>query len=135
MDILVFKTSSDTTMFKLLEEIRGNNIDCFIQSSEIKRYADRYNNVNFIDIQGEGFYNISESIYNFISEKIYDEIYITFSGYVGHNYGNIIEILQKIRFRKAYFYNCDGERTCIPKQNVIKDFLCKVFIDVTKKFY
>lgn len=133
--VLIFRTSSDTTMYKLLEEIGDEQIDCLIQSSQARRYSEQYPNINFIDIQSEDFYDLSESVLKKIGVVTYDELYITFSGTVGHNYGNVVEILQYTRFKNAYFYNCNGERTTIPTPNKIKDLLCKWFIWLLQKIY
>ena len=133
--ILVFKTSSDSTMYRLFEEIIDGEIDCLIQSSQIRRYEGKYQNINFIDIKNEGFYDLPSAVLKEITKIKYDEIYITFSGTIGHNYGNVIEILQQTSFEKAFFYNCDGNRTSIPKPNVLKDSLCRVFIWIVQFFW
>ncbi len=36
-----------------------------------------------------------------ICSKAYDQVYVTFSGIKGHNYGNIMELLDKINYKKS----------------------------------
>lgn len=126
--ILVLKTSMDGTMFRLFDELQGKHIDCLIQSSEMNKYQKKFPNINFIDIENEGFYELTPHVLRQATKERYDEIYITFSGVVGHHYGNVIEVLDLLRFKKAFFYNCNGERVNIPRQNLLRDWLCREFI-------
>lgn len=126
--ILVLKTSTDATMKRLFDDLERENIDCLIQSSQIDRYRAEYPDVHFIDICQEGFYDLSTDVISRVSEGIYDQLYVTFSGINGHNYGNVMELVGKVHFRKAFFYNCNGKKTEIPKPDLIKDTLCRVYI-------
>lgn len=127
-NILIFTTSSDITMDRLIRELGEKRIDCLIQSSQLARYREEYPHINFIDICQEGFFDLPPQVIRKISEKHYDQLYVTFSGVKGHNYGNVMAFVSKVHFQKAFFYNCNGEKTEIPKQNVIKDMLCRVYI-------
>ncbi len=133
--ILVFRTSTDTTIKRLFHDLGKENIDCLIQSSQWERYKKKYPNINFIDICQEGFYNLPIKIIDMISKKRYDQLYITFSGIRGGNYGNIMEIVEKINFKNAYFYNCNGEKIKIPKKNKIKDLFIRIYIKFISLIY
>lgn len=126
--ILVFKTSTDATIKKLLDEMGKKDIDCLIQSSLVGRYQAEYPAVNFIDIRQEGFYDLPPNVIDMISLKKYDQLYVTFSGIKGHNYGNVMELVDKLDYKNAYFYNCNGDRIEIPRKNIIKDTLCWIYI-------
>lgn len=128
--VLIFKTSSDETMRRLFNELNKNTckIDCLIQSSQINRYRLQYQGINFIDICREGFYDLPMDVINRISLQAYDYVYVTFSGIKGHNYGNIMELVEKIRFKKAFFYNCNGDKVEIPRKKVLKDAFCRLYI-------
>lgn len=127
-NILVFKTSTDATMKQLFQGLKDNDIDCLIQSSQLKRYKVEYPYINFIDIYQEGFYDLNAEVIDRISLKTYDQVYITFSGIKGHNYGNVMEIVSKVNFRKAFFYNCIGDKIEIPRRNIVKETLCRLYI-------
>lgn len=133
--ILVLKTSTNATMKRLLQDLKKEKIDCLIQSSQIDRYRVEYPKVYFIDIRQEGFYDLPADVIGEVSEKIYDELYVTFSGINGHNYGNVMELVSKVHFRKAFFYNCNGDKTEIPKPNLIKDMLCGAYIKFVSFIY
>lgn len=126
--ILIFKTSTDATMKRLISELDKQEIDCLIQSSQIGRYNAEYPYINFIDICQEGFYDLPLEIIDRISSKLYDQVYVTFSGIKGHNYGNVMELVCKVNYKHAFFYNCNGDKTEIPKKNLIKDTLCSLYI-------
>lgn len=126
--ILVLKTSTDATMKRFFLDLREEDIDCLIQSSQIDRYRAEYPKVHFIDIRQEGFYDLPADVLSEVFENIYDQLYVTFSGINGHNYGNVMELVAKVHFRQAFFYNCNGDKTEIPKPNLIKDTLCSVYI-------
>lgn len=131
MKILVLKTSSDTTIQKLFKELDGvgeKDIDCLIQSSQVDRYRKEYSDINFIDIHRERFDNISPEIMELISEKFYDRLYITFSGVNGYDFWNVIEYASKVCYRRAFFYNCNGEQAEIPRKNIIKETLVRLYI-------
>ncbi len=114
-------------LFQELEELE-KNIDCLIQSSQIDRYKTEYPYINFIDIHQEGFYDVSFNVVHEMCQKTYDQVYITFSGIKGHNYGNVMELVSKVNFKKAFFYNCNGDKVVIPKKNALKDTLCWLYI-------
>ena len=67
--------------------------------------------------------------------QAYDEVFITFSGREGYSYGNVLELLGQISYKRAFFYNCNGERIEIPKGNMIKDTLCRIYIAFTGFLY
>lgn len=126
--ILVFKTAADATMKRLFHDLESSDIDCLIQSSQITRYREEYPYINFIDICQEGFYDLPTDVIRMMTEKNYNQLYVTFSGIKGHNYGNVMELVSKVHFKKAFFYNCNGDKTEIPEQNVIKDKLYRAYI-------
>lgn len=133
--ILVFKTAADGTMKRLFHDLEREEIDCLIQSSQIARYREEYPSVRFIDICKEGFYDLPPEVMKAISGKNYEQLYVTFSGIKGHNFGNVMELVAKVHFNKAFFYNCNGDRVEIPRQNVIKDRLCRAYIGFVSFLY
>lgn len=133
--ILVLRTSADNTMNRLFNEIKGNDVYCMIQSSIVKRYSELHPEVKYIDIKREGFYDIDQEIISGLKKVKFDEVYVTFTGVIAHNYGNVMTIVEQLNYKKAFFYNCNGERTEIPKFNVVKDFLCRVFIKICEVIY
>lgn len=127
--ILIFKTSVDATMKRLLQELgKENDIDCLIQSNQVQRYRTEYPYINFIDIRQEAFYDIPVEIISAISKKKYEQLYVTFSGIVGHNYGNVMSLVNRVHFEKGCFYNCNGDRMEIPPKNFLKDMVLRIYI-------
>lgn len=135
--ILVLKTANDNTMQRWLNKygLQDNEIYCMIQSSQLERYRERYPTVIFIDIEGEGFYNLPDSVMQQVLSHYYDAVYVTFSGIVGHNYGNIMEIIRQLRFKEAFFYNCNGEERIMPKMNPICELICRLYIKCVEIIY
>ncbi len=133
--ILVFKTSTDKTIKRLLDNLGDKAIDCLIQSSQLERYKALYPYIHFIDICQEGFYDLPCKVVDQITLTTYDQVYITFSDMEGYNYGNVLELLEKTTFRNACFYNCAGDKLAIPKQNIIRDTLCRIYIEFTGFLY
>lgn len=133
--VIVLKTSTDATIYRLFEEIKDNEIFCLIQSSQIDRYRKMYPDIKFIDIQKEGFYDLSEEVMLSIDGITFDELYVTYSGVVGHNYGNVLAIVDKINRKKAFFYNCNGNRVEMPVFSKMRNFLCRVFIKICELIY
>ena len=133
--ILIFKTSADATVTRLFQDLGNENIDCLLPGSQIERYRSQYPDINFIDICQEGFYDLPVKITDEISSKTYDQLYVTFSGIKGHNYGNAMELVSKVNYRSAFFYNCNGDKTAIPRPNKIKDMLCRAYIEVINFVY
>ena len=125
---MIFKTSTDVTLNKLFHELGEKNIDCLVQRSQMERYRKLYPYIHFIDICQEGFYDLPFKVIEMISNQIYDEVYITFSGREGYNYGNVLELLEQMNYKSAFFYNCDGDRMEILGGNRIKDTLCRIYI-------
>lgn len=117
-------------MQRLLKKLdNGNkNIECLIQSSQLEKYKKEYPNVKFIDICRERFEDLPAEVIDMISQKKYDQLYITLSGVNGYNFWNVVKLVSTLRFKKAFFYNCNGDRIKIPEKNVIKDTLCRCYI-------
>ena len=115
-------------MKRLFLDLGKAKIDCLIQSSQIGRFKNRHPYINFIDIYQEGFYNLSVQVLDIIANEIYDQLYVTFSGIKGNNYDNIIELINKLNYKEAFFYNCNGDKIKIPEKNIINDLLIKVYI-------
>lgn len=139
MKILVLRTSGDATIQNLFQKLYkidpDNRIDCLIQKSQIIRYQETYKYINFIDICGERFENIPSEVVKGISDKKYDELYITLSGVNGYNFWNVMELIKSIGYRRAFFYNCNGERVEIPKKNVVQDIVCRLYIKWVRFIY
>lgn len=133
--ILVFKTSTDATIKKLFREMEGKRIDCLIQKSQFDRYRTEYPHINFIDIGQEGFYDLPSGVIDMISRQTYDQIYITCSGREGYNYGNVLRLIEQVNYKSAFFYNCNGDRMEIPRGNMIKDMVCRIYIGFTGFIY
>jgi len=134
-NILIFRTSADETVERLIGELGEKNIDCLIQSSQITRYREKYPYIDFIDICQEGFYDLPDKVIKKIAETKYDQLYVTFSGIKGHNYGNVMGLVSKVHYKNAFFYNCNGEMKEIPRQNVIKDLCCRAYIEFVSLLY
>lgn len=126
--ILIFKTSVDATVKRLIHELGEQEIDCLIQSSQVEKYEAEYPYINFIDILQESFYDLTREVTDRIVSKKYDKVFVTFSGINGHNYGNIMELVSKVNFKSAFFYNCDGDKTEIPRYKPLKDVICRLYI-------
>lgn len=138
MRVLVLKTSADMTMQKLLNELcndTNKQIDCLIQSSLIRRYQKEYPHINFIDICKERFDNIPPDVMSMVMKKKYDQLYITLSGINAYNFWNVMELVSKIRYKKAFFYNCNGVKMKIPRKSIIKDTFCKWYINWLRFIY
>lgn len=126
--ILIFKTSVDGTIKRLLKELGEKDIDCLVQSSQYGVYQKEYPYINFIDICGERFENLPTEIVGMISGKKYDVFYVTLSGVYGFNFWNVMELADKVNFKNAFFYNCNGKKTKIPGKNRFRDALCRLYI-------
>lgn len=138
MYVLVLKTSADATMQKLLNELcndTNKQIDCLIQSSQVIRYQKEYPDINFIDICKERFENLPSDVTSMVTNKKYDQLYITLSGINAYNFWNVMELVNKIRYKTAFFYNCNGVKMKIPRKNIIKDTLCKWYINWFRRIY
>ncbi|WP_026503800.1 hypothetical protein [Butyrivibrio sp. NC3005] len=135
MKILILKTSVDATFDNLIGDLCNKNhrIICLVPSSHYAKYKTKYSYVKLIDIKNEGFYDLPISVMKKLKNQKFDEVYITLSGVVGHNYGNVISILELLKFKKAFFYNSNGDRIEIPKQNLLFDFLCGFYICLLNK--
>ncbi len=132
MKVLVIKASQDAMFNKLLHELIEDKeeIVCLLSASAYKSYKDRVKGVSLVDIKNEGFYDINESLLACLKKKTYKAVYITISGTVAHNFGNIIELLDNLSFEKAYFYNSNGDKIIIPKRNHFFDFICECYINL-----
>ena len=130
--ILVLRTSTDFTIMRLFKELDCDDVDCLIQSSQLQRYRDMFPNVRFIDIKSEGFYDIPYEIISSISNIVYDQIYIAFSGFVGHNYGNVVELVNQCSYRKLFFYNCDSEKIQAPQYGILEEKLILLYMKIVR---
>lgn len=132
----MFRTSTDTTMKKFFIEFdKDNDITCLIQKSQLDRYQHLYPDIKYIDIGRESFYNLDEQFFNQFYDSSFDELYVTCSFNIAYNYGNVIEIADKIKSKRKFFYNCDGNHELMPQYNFIQSFLIKIYIFIVAKIY
>lgn len=125
--ILVFKTSTDSVVNSLLEELlknEDNEIYCFIQTNSYDVYKNKYPSINFIDIKSNVFDNPEIVSFESIENIKFNEIYFTSSRTNFKNYGNVIEIASKIKSSKWIFYNGKNQLFTVSRH-------CKI-IDVTR---
>lgn len=136
-NILIFKTASDNVMNRLLNELQKQRSFkyCLIQSSTLNSYYSKYEDIKFIDIKQEGFYNISDDIVKSLSQKKFEKIYIPITGVRANNFGNVIEICNKLHFNELVFFNCDGEKSIVRKKSSFIERLIKVYINVIEFLY
>lgn len=136
-EIIVFSTSNDSTLIKLLNKLleEESNVSCLIQSSRKGKYQSLFPTIYFIDIRGEAFYSIDNDALLGISKVHYDELYVTFSGKHACNYGNVLSIVEQCSYKDGYFFNCDGERVEIVRNTRIVDFFIGIFISFANCIY
>lgn len=136
-NILIFKTASDVVLKKLFIELKNKEAKkyCLIQSSLINNFQKEYKDVEFIDIQQEGFYNISDNVLEVIQNILFTEIYIPTTGPRAMNFGNILEIVCSLNYKKIIFYNCNGERNIIKKKSQLEEKLIRLYINLINLIY
>lgn len=136
--VLILKTSTDETVQKLIAELKKNGvneIECLVQSSQYRKYQTDYPDIDFIDICGERFENLSLDIIESISSKWYSSLYITLTGERAYNFWNVIEIVYKVHFRRGFFYNCNGKKRRFSEKDILKDAMCRFYIRWSDFFY
>lgn len=129
--VLILRTSTDATIRKLIKELREterNEIYCMVQSSQFQRYEEDYPDIKFIDICGERFEDLPLDVVDSIRSKRYSSLYITLTGEKAYNFWNVIEIVSKVRFKRGFFYNCNGQMTEIPRKNILRDTVCRLYM-------
>lgn len=131
--VLVFKTSANETVKRLFEEISGQEVHCLIQASQLDIFQKKYPQISFINIEREAFYDIEPAVLDGISDICFDEVYITFSGLEGFNYENVLSILRGLEYKNAFFYNANGDKVLIPKDNIIVEKMIRLYLIVRNK--
>ena len=136
LNILVLRTSVDRTIFHLFGELdKKNQIDCLIQSSQKERYEQVFPYIRFMDIRGEKFESIPMEVMQSIGKKTYGAVYIPLSGEHAYNFGNVIKIISELNYENAFFYNCNGKLSKIPKPNRSEDLLMRIIIFCLDRWY
>lgn len=133
--ILVFKTAEDQIVMKLLEEQKEDRIDIMIPSNDVKKYELIYPCINYLEIASDSFYEINQSVIEQISAILYDRIYITLTGRHEHDFGHVLEILTKCRYKRAFFYNCDGEYMEIPRYSLLTEMVISLYFVAERVLY
>lgn len=136
-NILIFKTASDSVLDKLLEELSSKKQRkyCIIQSSLINIYSQKYKDIQFIDIQKEGFYDISRDVLKVIKNISFTEVYIPTTGPRAMNFGNILEIVEQLNYRKIIFYSCNGGKNIINKKSKLEEKMIRLYIYLIHLIY
>ena len=132
MRILIINSANENSFDKLIHELskNKNTIECLITHDKYLSYKGKYKSIKFIDINKEEFYDLSQETLNEIKNKRYDTVYVTVPRTFAYNYGNIINILEYIWFKNAFFYNCNNCAIRIPSQNWLFDYVCGWYIDL-----
>lgn len=133
-NVLVFKTAVDFVTDGLFDFLGSKDIKiyCCIQSSSISRYSAMYPNVHFIDIKRDGFYDIPEDVIAYLQKIAFEKIYIPTTNVKAYNFGNVIELVDRLDYKIIEFYNCKGESCIIYKMSKIKEYCIKIYIKILK---
>lgn len=136
-NILIFKTASDVILTQIFEEVKNKESKkyCLIQSSIIKKFQKEYNEIEFIDIQQEVFYNIPNNVLEVIQNILFSEIYIPTTGLSAMYYGNIVKIVNNLNYEVLVFYNCKGEKLYLKKKSELKQKLIRLYIYMVYLIY
>ncbi len=136
-NFLILNTASENVTFNLFKELCSEDAEkyCLIQSSKLDKYQSRYKDIQFIDICKEGFYDISENILNNIKKYHFDIVYIPTTSVRATNFGNILEIINKLNYEKIIFFNCDGEKSTVNKMGKLQEKLIKLYISLLNNLY
>ncbi len=126
--VLVFKSSANDTIIKLFGELSGQEVYCLIQDSQIEVFRNRFPGIKFINIEKEAFYDVAPSVLEIVSKISFEEVYVTFSGLEGFNYENVLSLVKELHYQKAFFYNANGDRTIIPKDNIFFEKLIRIYL-------
>lgn len=131
--VLVLKTASDVVMDRLLSEI-GNkeNVNCFIQSSKLEEYKEKYPEIYFVDIQGERFGNLTQNVLAETENVYYQTVYIPHVGEKPRYFGNVILFVSHINHKRIIFYNENGEKREVKRKGKIASFFCRIMITYFK---
>ena len=135
--VLVFKTASDAIMERLFTELQSKECEkiCLIQTSLKEIFQKKYPEISFIDIKKEGFYDISDEVLQSVEETKLDKIYIPTTGVRATNFGNIMEICNKLCYKELIFYNSNGEESVVKKKGVFIEWLINIYIRLIELLY
>lgn len=134
--IIIFKTSGDETMKRLLNDLGdGHDIDCLISSNQIEKYRSLYPKICFIDIQQDGFFEWKSEVFECVTQKTYDRLYVTLTGQTGYHFGNVMQMVRRINSRYSCFYNSKGEELVIPPKQIFRDGFWRVYIMMMNWWY
>ncbi len=122
-------------MQKLFDRLTDCSIECLVQTNDFHRLKSEHPEIAFIDICRTSFYGIPERVIKQVISKKYDEAYILLSGNHGYNYGNIIELLKRCDYNKAFFFNSEGKCIDIPRFSVIHQLLIGLFVKIVNLIY
>ncbi|MBD5476921.1 MAG: hypothetical protein HDR17_13245 [Lachnospiraceae bacterium] len=127
--VLVLKTAYDAVTDRLLEEI-GNkeNVSCFIQTSKLEEYKEKYPEIYFVDIQGERFGDLTKNILAETEKVFYQTIYIPHAGEKPLYFGNVILFASHINHKRIIFYNENGEKREVKKKGKIASSFYRIMI-------
>lgn len=135
--VLIFKTASDAIMERLFTELQSKECEkiCLIQTSLKDIFQKKYPEISFIDIQKEGFYDIPNEVMQPIQETKLDKIYIPTTGVRATNFGNIMELCNKLCYKELIFYNSNGEKNIVRKKGASAEWLIKIYIGLIEHLY
>lgn len=135
--VLIFKTASDAIMERLFTELQSLQCEkiCLIQTSLKDIYQKKYPYILFIDIEKEGFYEIPKEVLLLVQKMKINKIYIPTTGVRAINFGNIIELCNKLCYKELIFYNSNGEESIVRKKGAFVEWLIKIYIGLIELLY
>lgn len=133
--VLVLKTSDDKTIKKLLDEWKEDCIDCLVQADDLFQFESDCPNINFIEATSNNFYDLDQTVFRKIATIDYDVVLITLTGLHEHDFGHVLRLLEKLIYKRAYFYNCEGDYMEIPHYPSIVESLIALYMRVVKSVY
>ena len=118
-NVLFLKTSNDA-VFRNMLDYYSREWDyryCLIQESALERFSKTYNDIDFISLGEESYYDIAETVLQRVAENCYDAICIPTTGKNAIGFGNIIRLVSKLSFQKLVFFHSPEVIHVVPQMS------------------
>lgn len=135
--VLVLKSAIDKVYQDLMDYVDKNyqEVYCLIQSSRKQEYEKKYPHVHFIDCKKEAFYEIPREVLDTVESISYDKIFLPITRVKAYNFGNVMEMIRHVKYKKLVFYYANGEIFEIDKMGKIQSIFYGVCIKLFEKIY
>lgn len=122
-NVLFFKTANDHVFGNMLAHYAqlDANKYCLIQASALARYSRMHQDITFISLGVESYYDVADSVIQQVAVRAYDTIYIPTTAPQAIGFDNVIQLVRHLQYERLVFFHSPSDRHEVKRMSAAEE--------------